>query len=71
MALWLRGIEAAAGAALGPGGPWEGSGVPGGPPKGMSRALSLPPVPPPAEGAPRPREPKEREKRFSFFKKNK
>uniref|UniRef100_A0A8U7NH73 Uncharacterized protein n=1 Tax=Corvus moneduloides TaxID=1196302 RepID=A0A8U7NH73_CORMO len=71
MALWLRGIEAAAGAALGPGVPREGSGVPGGPPKGMSRALSLPPVPPPAEGAPRPREPKEREKRFSFFKKNK
>uniref|UniRef100_A0A674H016 Spectrin beta chain n=1 Tax=Taeniopygia guttata TaxID=59729 RepID=A0A674H016_TAEGU len=71
MALWLRGIEAAAGAALGPGGPREGSGVPGGPPKGMSRALSLPPVPPPAEGAPRAREPKEREKRFSFFKKNK
>nr|XP_031363424.1 spectrin beta chain, non-erythrocytic 1 [Lonchura striata domestica] len=71
MALWLRGIEAAAGAALGPGGPREGPGVPGGPPKGMSRALSLPPVPPPAEGAPRAREPKEREKRFSFFKKNK
>ncbi|XP_005533284.1 PREDICTED: spectrin beta chain, non-erythrocytic 2 [Pseudopodoces humilis] len=71
MALWLRAIEAAAGATLGPGGPREGSGVPGGPPKGMSRALSLPPVPPPAEGAPRPREPKEREKRFSFFKKNK
>ncbi|XP_068035128.1 spectrin beta chain, non-erythrocytic 2-like [Anomalospiza imberbis] len=71
MALWLRGIEAAAGAAPGPGGPREGSGVPGGLPKGMSRALSLPPVPPPAEGAPRAREPKEREKRFSFFKKNK
>ncbi|OWK51001.1 Spectrin beta chain, non-erythrocytic 1 [Lonchura striata] len=33
--------------------------------------LGLPPVPPPAEGAPRAREPKEREKRFSFFKKNK
>ncbi|TRZ10316.1 hypothetical protein HGM15179_016794 [Zosterops borbonicus] len=71
MALWLRGIEAAARAALGPGGPREISGVPGGPPKGMSRALSLPPVPPPADGAPRPREAKEREKRFSFFKKNK
>ncbi|XP_058280277.1 LOW QUALITY PROTEIN: spectrin beta chain, non-erythrocytic 2-like [Hirundo rustica] len=71
MALWLRAIEAAAGAALGPGAPREGSGVPGGPPKGMSRALSLPPVPPPADGAPRPREAKEREKRFSFFKKNK
>ncbi|XP_066196282.1 spectrin beta chain, non-erythrocytic 2-like, partial [Sylvia atricapilla] len=71
MALWLRGIEAAAGAALGPGGPRDISGVAGGPPKGMSRALSLPPVPPPADGAPRPREPKEREKRFSFFKKNK
>ncbi|XP_041266479.1 spectrin beta chain, non-erythrocytic 2-like [Onychostruthus taczanowskii] len=71
MAPWLRGIEAAAGAAPGPGGLREGSGVPGGPPKGMSRALSLPPVPPPAEGAPRAREPKEREKRFSFFKKNK
>ncbi|NWZ88265.1 SPTN2 protein, partial [Poecile atricapillus] len=39
MALWLRAIEAAAGATLGPGGPREGSGVPGGPPKGMSRAL--------------------------------
>ncbi|KAM4754357.1 LOW QUALITY PROTEIN: spectrin beta chain, non-erythrocytic 2 [Cyanocitta cristata] len=71
MALWLRGIEAAAGAALGPGGAPGGLGGPWGSPKGMSRALSLPPVPPPAEGAPRPREPKEREKRFSFFKKNK
>ncbi|XP_075382260.1 spectrin beta chain, non-erythrocytic 2 [Mycteria americana] len=73
MSTWLRVIQAAA--ALVPAGPREG---PGGAPaggKGVTRAMSMPPVPPPAEGpaAPRAREgkEKEREKRFSFFKKNK
>ncbi|KAM9251693.1 spectrin beta chain, non-erythrocytic 2 [Cariama cristata] len=73
MSTWLRVIQAAA--ALVPAGQREG---PGGAPvggKGVTRAMSMPPVPPPAEGpaAPRAREgkEKEREKRFSFFKKNK
>uniref|UniRef100_A0A663FJK9 Spectrin beta chain n=1 Tax=Aquila chrysaetos chrysaetos TaxID=223781 RepID=A0A663FJK9_AQUCH len=74
MSTWLRVIQAAA--ALVPAGPREG---PGGTPaggKGVTRAMSMPPAPPPAEGgpaAPRAREgkEKEREKRFSFFKKNK
>lgn len=74
MSTWLRVIQA--GAALVPAGPRGG---PGGTPaggKGVTRAMSMPPVPPPAEGgpaAPRAREgkEKEREKRFSFFKKNK
>ncbi|XP_040550177.1 spectrin beta chain, non-erythrocytic 2 isoform X2, partial [Gallus gallus] len=77
MSAWLRVIHAAA--ALVPGGPREGPPavglVPGGG-KGMTRAMSMPPVPPPhGEGPPplRAREgkEKEREKRFSFFKKNK
>ncbi|XP_074669995.1 LOW QUALITY PROTEIN: spectrin beta chain, non-erythrocytic 2-like, partial [Strix aluco] len=71
MSTWLRVIQAAA--APGPAGLREapGGGAPAGG-RGVTRAMS---APPPAEGpgAPRAREgkEKEREKRFSFFKKNK
>ncbi|XP_074786327.1 spectrin beta chain, non-erythrocytic 2 [Athene noctua] len=68
MSTWLRVIQAAA--APGPSGPREAPGGGGGtgtPGRGGPRATS---APPPAQPPP-PREGKEREKRFSFFKKNK
>ncbi|KAM6225637.1 LOW QUALITY PROTEIN: spectrin beta chain, non-erythrocytic 2, partial [Porphyrio hochstetteri] len=72
MSTWLRVIQAAS-SLLPREGPGCGTPASG---KGVTRAMSMPPVPPPsAEGpaAPRGREgkEKEREKRFSFFKKNK
>uniref|UniRef100_A0A7M4F6Q8 Spectrin beta chain n=1 Tax=Crocodylus porosus TaxID=8502 RepID=A0A7M4F6Q8_CROPO len=72
MSTWMRVINTSA--AGGPTPQWDTEEPPAGPGRGMTRAMSMPPVPA-AEGPVtlRSKEGKERdrEKRFSFFKKNK
>lgn len=72
MSTWMRVINTSAAGAPAP--QWDTEEPPAGPGRGMTRAMSMPPVPA-AEGPVtlRSKEGKERdrEKRFSFFKKNK